>query len=349
MKKYLWLTMAMLISLLAVTPVMAQRGTGGGMMGGSGYGYGYGMGGGMMGYPIAPDVPDKLPTPKSQEWIQKLGDVLALERLSYAQYTADAEKFNAYMPYHMVIPQEEDHVRAIERLFASYGLPADGKPAAVTETKTITEALQTCVKLEQDLIPRYEWLIKNAADRDSAGILNSILLQTRHHLVMFNHALWMGGGMGPGMMYGGGYGYGMGPGMMSGQGYGYGGRGGMMGDRGYGYGMGGGMMGYGPGYGSGMGGGMMGYGPGYGTGQGMMGGRGYGYGQSYAAPGKPLEMKDAKAMMDDYLKSTRNPNLKLGKIKDTGTAFEAEVLTKNNSLVDKVLINKQTGRMSSSY
>lgn len=63
----------------------------------------------------------------------------------------------------------------------------------------------------------------------------------------------------------------------------------------------------------------------------------------------PLELKDARAMMDDYLKSTRNPNLKLGKIKDLGTAFEAEVLTKNNSLVDRVLIDKQTGRMNSAY
>ena len=80
-----------------------------------------------------------------------------------------------------------------------------------------------------------------------------------------------------------------------------------------------------------------------------MGGRGYGYGQPYAAPGKPLEMKDAKAMMEDYLKSTRNPNLKLGKIKDKGDAFEAEVVTKSNTLVDKILINKQTGRMSSAY
>ncbi len=315
MKKHLIWMVVVLLSLLIASPVAAQRGMGGGMMGGSGYGYGYGMGGGMMGYPIAPDVPDKLPAPKSQEWLQKLRDVLALERQSYAQYTADAEKFNAWMPYNMVIPQEEDHVRAIERLFASYGLPAEGKPAAVAETKTVTEAFQLCVKMEQDLIPRYEWLIKNAADRDSAGILNSILLQTRHHLVMFNHALWMGGGMGPGMMYGGGYGYGMGSGMMGGYGRG----------------------------------GMMGYGPGYGSGQGMMGGRGYGYGQSYAAPGKPLGMKDAKSMMEDYLKSTRNPNLKLGKIKDTGTAFEAEVLTKNNSLVDKVLIDKQTGSMRSTY
>jgi rubrerythrin len=291
MKKYLWMTMAVLMSLLVATPVMAQRG----------------MGGGMMGYPIAPDVPDKLPAPKSQEWTQKLQDVLALERLSYAQYAADAEKFNAYMPYHMVIPQEEDHIRAIERLFAAYGLPANGKTAAVVETKAVTEALELCVKMEQDLIPRYEWLVKNAADRDSAGILNNILLQTRQHLVMFDHALRMGGGMGPGMM----------------------------GGRGQGYGMGGGMMG--------------GRDDGYGMGSGMMGGRGYGYGQSYAEPGKPMEMKGAKAMMDDYLKSTRNPNLKLGKIKDKGTDFEAEILTKNNALVDKVLINKQTGRMSSAY
>ncbi|MDI9554257.1 MAG: hypothetical protein QM256_00550, partial [Pseudomonadota bacterium] len=231
MKKIVLTTAAVLLSVLLVLPAAAQRGMGGGMMG---YGQGYGMGGGMMGYPIAPDVPDKLPAPKSQEWLQKLRDVLALERLSYAQYTADAEKFNTWMPYHAVIPQEEDHVRAIERLFAAYGMPAEGKPAAVAETKTITEALDLCAKMEQDLIPRYEWLVKNADDHDSAGILNSILLQTRHHLVMFDHALRMGGRMGPGMMYGGGYGYGMGPGMTGG--------------RGYGHGMGG-MMGYGQGYG----------------------------------------------------------------------------------------------------
>ena len=138
MKKIVLTTAAVLLSVLLVLPAAAQRGMGGGMMG---YGQGYGMGGGMMGYPIAPDVPDKLPAPKSQEWLQKLRDVLALERLSYAQYTADAEKFNTWMPYHAVIPQEEDHVRAIERLFAAYGMPAEGKPAAVAETKTITEAL----------------------------------------------------------------------------------------------------------------------------------------------------------------------------------------------------------------
>src|SRR5512135_3717547 len=122
MKKCLSLTVAVILSLLVATPVMAQygpgwrddcgwyqgRGMGGGMM--RGRGYGYGMGPGMMGYTIAPEVPDELPIPKNQEWTQKLGEVLALEKLSYAQYSTDAEKFNTYMPYHMVIPQEEDHI-----------------------------------------------------------------------------------------------------------------------------------------------------------------------------------------------------------------------------------------------
>jgi len=215
MKKYLLLTIAVLLSLLVAMPAMAQRGPGWsddygwgqgygmgpGMMGGRSYGYGMGM----MGYLIAPEVPNKLPVPKSQEWKQKLQDVLALERLSYAQYTADAEKFNAYMPYMMVIPQEEDHIQAINRLFSAYGImPAAGKQAAAEETKTITEALELCIKMEKDLILRYEWLVKNAGDRESAGIINEILLQTRHHLVMFDHALRMGGGMGPGMMRRGG-------------------------------------------------------------------------------------------------------------------------------------------------
>jgi rubrerythrin len=303
MRRYVLLTVAVVMSLLVAMPALAQYGTGwwggmgGGMMGGRGYGYG--MGGGMMGYPVAPDVPGKLPAPKTQEWTQKLREVLALERLSYEQYTADAEKYNAYMPYNMVIPQEMDHVRAIEQLFAAYGLPADGKPGPITETKTVTDAYALCVKMETDLIPRYEWLVKNAGDRESAGVLNEILLQTRYHLTMFDHALRMGGVMGPGTIRGRG------------------------------------MMWGGPGY--------------YGTGPGMMGGRGYGYGRSYTGPGRSLEMKDAKAMMEDYINSTGNPNLRLGAVRDKGDFFEAEVVTKSGALADEIRINKRTGRMSSAY
>lgn len=211
MKKHLLPTIAVLVSFLVAMPAMAQGGPGWRNDSGWGQGPGMGrgmMGGGMMGSQVASEVPNKLPVPKSQEWTQKLQNVLGLERLSYVQYTADAEKFGAHMPYGMVIDQEVDHIRTIERLFSAYGLPAASKEIPITETKTITEALEVCVNLEKDLIPRYEWLVKNAEDRQSAKILNELLLQTRHHMFMFQRALGMGGGrMGP-------MGGGMGPGMM---------------------------------------------------------------------------------------------------------------------------------------
>ncbi len=166
--------------------------------------------------------------------------------------------------------------------------------------------------------------------------------------------------MGPGMM---GPGYGMGPGMMGGGAYGgwycpYSGQ--YIGPRG-GYGMGPGMMGpgmMGPGM---MGPGMMGpgmMGPGM-MGGGMMGpgmmGPGYGgqygpqYGPQYQQPRKPMEEKDAKAILENYIQSTRNPNLKLGKIKENDNYFEAEIVTKDNSLVDKILVDRFTGWMRSVY
>jgi len=136
---------------------------------------------------------------------------------------------------------------------------------------------------------------------------------------------------------------------------GYGTCSGMMG-QGYGYGMGPGMMGYGmmgPGYN--MGPGMMGRG--YGMGPGMMyGGRGMGpqYGSGYPGyqsqqPQKPLNEENARQLVENYLKSTNNPNLKLGKIADNGENFEAEILTKDGSLVNEILVDKNTGWMRSAY
>ena len=97
--------------------------------------------------------------------------------------------------------------------------------------------------------------------------------------------------------------------------------------------------------GYGMGPGMMGYGRGYG----MMG-PGYGYNQQYQQPQRTITEKDAKGIVENYLNSTRNPNLKLGKIKDEGSAFEVDIVTKSNgSLVDKILVNKNTGWLRSVY
>ena len=148
--------------------------------------------------------------------------------------------------------------------------------------------------------------------------------------------------MGRGMM-GPGYGYGMGPGMM-GRGE-YGGEpqycpycGSYLGP----YGMGPGMMG--PGYGYGMGPGMMGRGYGYGYGMGpdmMHGGRGY------RQLEKPLGKKDAKEMLENYVQSLYNPELKVGKITEEDTYFAGEILTKQDVLVDTIIVDKNTGWMSS--
>ena len=164
----------------------------------------------------------------------------------------------------------------------------------------------------------------------------------------------MGPGRGYGMM---GRGYGMGSGMMMGRGYGMGP--GMMGDddgdwncpydgRSMGSGRGFGMMGRGFGMGSGM---MMGrgygMGPGYGQGQGSME-TAPEQGEIGPTSGRletPLKEDGARTTVENYLQSTRNPNLKLGKITEQGNAFEAEIVTKDGSLVDKLLIEKSTGWM----
>lgn len=133
-----------------------------------------------------------------------------------------------------------------------------------------------------------------------------------------------GGYMGPG----GEYGYGIGPGRMRGRGYGRGP--GMM--RGYGQGMGLGMMDRG-----------------YGYGRGYYEEPGYGYGPRYRMPSKRLDQKQAKAEVQHHLSMMRNPNLRIGNIIDKGNDYEIEIVTKNGSLVDKILVDKDTGWMQSAY
>ena len=101
-----------------------------------------------------------------------------------------------------------------------------------------------------------------------------------------------------------------------------------------------------------MGYGMMGQGNGKGSG--MMGpGHGQQYGhqnaRQYQQPQKRLSENQARKMMENYLQSQNNPNLKLGKIEDKGNAFEANILTTDGSQVNKILVDKDTGRMHSAY
>jgi hypothetical protein len=112
-------------------------------------------------------------------------------------------------------------------------------------------------------------------------------------------------------------------------------------------GMGPGMMGQGWGSGYGMGPGMMGQGSGMGPG--MMG-QGYGpqgYGQQYQQPQMPISKSDAESMMRNYV--SRNPNLKMGRVQDGGNSFEADVTTKDGSIVNKLFVDKDTGRIRSEY
>ncbi len=109
----------------------------------------------------------------------------------------------------------------------------------------------------------------------------------------------------------------------------------------------------GPGSGYRMGPGMIGRG--YGMGPGMMGPQ-YGpqydpryQGPQYQQPQKPMDENDAKELLENYLQSTRNPNLKLGNIEDKGNSFEAEIQTKDGSLVDRIIVDKRTGWMRSIY
>jgi hypothetical protein len=110
------------------------------------------------------------------------------------------------------------------------------------------------------------------------------------------------------------------------------------------------MMGNGGSGGYDMGPGMMQYGGSrdYGMGPGMMG-QSYENEPHYPQNQKYRSRKTAERILKDYLNSRHNPNLKLGEIKDEGSFFEADLLTKDNSLVDKLLVDKNTGRMRSAY
>ncbi len=195
MKRNLTIALALLVVLLGFGSAYAQFG----MMGGRGPGM---MWRGWDERDVS--VPEKLPLPGDPKWTKQLEEVLAAEKLSLAQYSADQEKYDVYMPYNIIIPQEKNHIRWISRLLAAYGLSAEMKKIAtpaVTETKTLGDAYELARGLESNLMNNYQELIKNSQDDTSRNVLGTVLLQTRFHQVMFDHALQMGSFMGNGWMW----------------------------------------------------------------------------------------------------------------------------------------------------
>jgi hypothetical protein len=165
-------------------------------------------------------------------------------------------------------------------------------------------------------------------------------------------AFAQGPGPGWGMMGGYGPGYHMGGGGY-GPGYHMGGGGG---GPGYHMGWGGGRDGGGPGWNcpafgqDGAAGPNQGYGPGYGMrgwgrgyGPGMM--RGYGYNRGgEAQTNLNLTADDVKKRMEHWLEWRDNPRLKLGEVKEKDAdTFTVDVVTKDNSLVDRFIVDRHTG------
>lgn len=65
--------------------------------------------------------------------------------------------------------------------------------------------------------------------------------------------------------------------------------------------------------------------------------------------GQVLTQNQARQLVESHLKSTKNPNLRLGKISEGKDYFEVEIVTRDGSLVDKVRVDKYTGNMRSVY
>ena len=61
-----------------------------------------------------------------------------------------------------------------------------------------------------------------------------------------------------------------------------------------------------------------------------------------------LTQDQARLVMGNYLKSTKDPNLVLGQVSEEQTYFEGDVATKEGTVVDKLRVDKQTGGIQSS-
>ena len=67
----------------------------------------------------------------------------------------------------------------------------------------------------------------------------------------------------------------------------------------------------------------------------------------YRGPEGAMTKFDAQLALRSYV--TRDPNVQLGSIRDKGDTFEADVIGKDRSLVGRVIVEKDTGWIRSTY
>ena len=91
-------------------------------------------------------------------------------------------------------------------------------------------------------------------------------------------------------------------------------------------------------------------GMGRGMGRGMMHGRNGAMGGGFSErSADPLSAEEAGRLVENHLRNKGNPNLKLGEVETKKDHFIANIVTKDDSLVDKLRIDKDTGWFQSIY
>jgi hypothetical protein len=79
------------------------------------------------------------------------------------------------------------------------------------------------------------------------------------------------------------------------------------------------------------------------VGPGVMGLGMTGPGWGYIMPSFNLTINDVRAAIERWLAAWGNPHVKLGKITEGQTTITAEIVTQDNSLVERIEVDKQTG------
>ena len=92
---------------------------------------------------------------------------------------------------------------------------------------------------------------------------------------------------------------------------------------------------------------------GMGGGGGMMNGSGGSGSAAQATPAtglsNPRTIEQARQRAEAHLKGLGNPNLKTGEVRETLATFEVQVVTKDGSPVNWIIIQKKTGQLSTLY
>ncbi len=100
---------------------------------------------------------------------------------------------------------------------------------------------------------------------------------------------------------------------------------------------------------------------GSGKGEGMMGGRQmmyqgqgmhHGWSRNQCPRGKskqmaPIKKEEAKTLMNNYVAA--NPNLKIGEVTEKDDVYVGKIVTKDGSMVEKLVVDKSTGWMKREY